>query len=189
MTNHVHLLIKALDGLDLFMKKLSTSYVYYFNHKYGRIGHLFQDRFKSEAIESDGYLITAARYILQNPQKAGICKVQDYPWSSWNDTAYMNGFTKPQILYDIAAGHYPLLDYLLTENDDTCLDIVMKTPLSEIEAKKLIQQIIWNIAPKAITDLTIEERKKIIGQMKDADIPVKLIEQYTGISRNIIYKI
>jgi putative transposase len=54
MDNHVHLIInEGEEGISRIMKRLQVSYVHYFNQKYGRSGHLFQDRFKSEAIEDD----------------------------------------------------------------------------------------------------------------------------------------
>ncbi|MBQ6508028.1 MAG: transposase, partial [Flexilinea sp.] len=182
MTNHVHLLVSAPDGPDVFMKKLSSSYVYYFNHRYGRIGHLFQDRFKSEAIESDDYLLTAARYILQNPQKAGICKASNYQWSNWKDIAFLSGFTKPQLLYDLAAGNCPLQDYLLADNDDICLDIDTNAQMPDLEAEIKIKQILGNINLKNVSK---ETRNHLLVQMKDAGITAVQIEKFIGISRHI----
>jgi putative transposase len=72
MDNHVHILInEGSDEIGRIMKRINISYAYYFNKKYDRIGHLFQDRFKSEGIESDVYLLSAVRYIHNNPVKAG----------------------------------------------------------------------------------------------------------------------
>ena len=52
MENHVHMLIRDLgDQLDTFMKKVEGSYAFYYNHKYERMGALFQERYKSEAID------------------------------------------------------------------------------------------------------------------------------------------
>ena len=83
MENHVHLLIRDPDGsCPVFMKKMGVGYVRYYNGKYERIGHLFQDRYKSEIITDDAYLLSAFRYILNNPEKAGICRAESYPWSS-----------------------------------------------------------------------------------------------------------
>lgn len=86
MGNHVHLIInEGMDSISRIMKGLQVSYAYYYNKKYLRVGHLFQDRFKSEVIEDDGYLLSAIRYIHQNPVKAGIVNHQsEYPWSSYN---------------------------------------------------------------------------------------------------------
>ena len=54
------------------MKRISSSYVYYYNHKYGRIGHLFQERFKSQPVDEWPYFVTLLRYIHQNPLKARL---------------------------------------------------------------------------------------------------------------------
>ncbi len=189
MSNHVHILALAHDNLDVFMKKLSSSYVYYFNHKYGRIGHLFQDRYKSEAIESDSYLLTAARYILQNPRKAQICQAMDYEWSSWNDVISLSGFTKPRILYDLAEGDFALQDYLSTDSTDRCLDIEVRAPLSDSDALKEIRRILGEIEPKSLSRLSLEKRNFFLSKMKDANISAKQIEDLTGISRNVYYKI
>jgi REP element-mobilizing transposase RayT len=86
MDNHVHILIND-NGNDIskIMKSINVSYVSYFNRIYHRYGHLFQDRFKSELICNDQYLLEVSRYIHNNPVKAGIAdKPGDYRWSSYN---------------------------------------------------------------------------------------------------------
>jgi len=85
MDNHVHILLgEGNETIASIMKRLNVSYVMYFNKKYKRVGHLFQDRFKSEVIETDSYLLEAIRYIHNNPVKAGIIsKAADYKWSSY----------------------------------------------------------------------------------------------------------
>lgn len=85
MGNHFHLLLKKVnEELAQIMRRISGSYVYWYNHKYDRIGNLFQDRFKSEPIETDSYFLTAIRYIHQNPVKAGIVSnIEEYKWSSY----------------------------------------------------------------------------------------------------------
>ena len=66
MENHVHLLVHGeSEQIILFMKKLGVNYAGWFNWKYERTGHLFQDRYKSEPVEDDGYLLTVFRYNLQ----------------------------------------------------------------------------------------------------------------------------
>jgi REP element-mobilizing transposase RayT len=84
MSNHLHLLIRqGTEPLSLFFRRLGAAYVYRFNHKYDRSGHLFQDRFKSEPVEDDAYFLAVLSYIFQNPVRAGICREADgYRWSS-----------------------------------------------------------------------------------------------------------
>ena len=48
MDNHLHLVIKEQnEPISQIVKKITTSYAYYFNNKYKRVGHLFQDRYRS----------------------------------------------------------------------------------------------------------------------------------------------
>ncbi|KLU59367.1 hypothetical protein CEB3_c43530 [Peptococcaceae bacterium CEB3] len=59
-------------------------YTQYFNNKYSLVGHLFQDRFRSEEIKSDGYHLYVSKYIHLNPVRAGIVASPVlYPWSSY----------------------------------------------------------------------------------------------------------
>ncbi|MCQ2110614.1 MAG: transposase [Bacteroidaceae bacterium] len=85
MSNHVHLLVKeGTKSIGEIVKSIASGYVFYYNHRYGRVGHLFQDRFRSEPCEDEEYFFTLFRYINQNPLKAGVVnKVSDYPWCSW----------------------------------------------------------------------------------------------------------
>ena len=83
MSNHVHLLVQASpEVIPGFMKSVEVSYAQYFNSTHERVGHLFQNRYKSEAITSEQYFLAAFRYILLNPQAAGICRWEEYRWSS-----------------------------------------------------------------------------------------------------------
>lgn len=85
MGNHVHLLLReGKEPLSQIFKRLGVRYVYWYNWKYKRTGHLFQDRFKSEPVEDDTYFLAVLRYIYQNPVKAGLCeKPEEYQWSSY----------------------------------------------------------------------------------------------------------
>jgi putative transposase len=84
MSNHVHLLInEGTDAISVIMQRINISYAYYFNKKYKRVGHLLQDRYRSENIEDDSYLLAAARYIHNNPVKGGMVeRALQYRWSS-----------------------------------------------------------------------------------------------------------
>jgi putative transposase len=84
MDNHVHLLIDD-NGNDIstIMKSINISYAYYFNKVYKRVGHLFQDRFISEIVADDKYLVAVSAYIHNNPVRAAIVeKPEEYKWSS-----------------------------------------------------------------------------------------------------------
>lgn len=62
MGNHVHLLLQeGKEELAVTMKRIGVSYAWYYNLKYKSTGHLFQDRYKSENIESDENLLAVIR--------------------------------------------------------------------------------------------------------------------------------
>lgn len=85
MNNHIHLLLKVQkEELSLIFKRIGVRYVCWYNWKYSRHGHLFQDRFKSEPVNDEKYLLTVLRYIHQKPLKAGLAKeIDTYQYSSY----------------------------------------------------------------------------------------------------------
>lgn len=68
MDNHAHFIIDV-NGADIsrIMHSINFKYAMVFNRKYGRRGHLFQDRFKSTIVDNDRYLVTLSAYIHNNP--------------------------------------------------------------------------------------------------------------------------
>jgi len=83
MDNHYHLLIETqTENLSAFMRIVNANYAQYFNKKYHRSGHLWQDRYSSKYITSEGYLYTLIRYIEYNPIEAGISvNIGEYPFT------------------------------------------------------------------------------------------------------------
>ena len=67
MSNHVHLLLMVnQEDIGSTIKHLAVMYAIYYNQKYSRSGHVFQDRFKSEPVNDMAYFVTLLRYIHQN---------------------------------------------------------------------------------------------------------------------------
>jgi hypothetical protein len=66
------------------MRRLLTGYAMWFNKRHGRVGHLFQNRYKSTVVDSDQYLCALVRYIHSNPLATGLVKnpsaLEDYAW-------------------------------------------------------------------------------------------------------------
>ena len=87
MDNHVHILIAGeIDDLSEVMKRINIKYAMKFNKEADRIGHVFQDRYRSEVIVNDICLLQVVRYVHNNPVKAKIVKrPEDYPWSSYRE--------------------------------------------------------------------------------------------------------
>jgi REP element-mobilizing transposase RayT len=73
MTNHYHLLLETPDAnLSKGMRQLNGVYTQYVNRAHGRVGHLFEGRFKAILVERERYLLELARYVVLNPVRAGM---------------------------------------------------------------------------------------------------------------------
>lgn len=85
MRNHYHLLLDIGDeGLSRGMCRLNSGYARHFNAWHARVNHLFGKRYWSRRLESESQVQYAARYIVQNPRRAGITRALDaYRWSSY----------------------------------------------------------------------------------------------------------
>ncbi len=85
MPNHFHLLVRSWGGdLSSFMRCLLTGYSMYFNERYDRVGHLFQNRYKSRMISKESHMRVAIRYIHLNPLRGGQVKtMRELDRHSW----------------------------------------------------------------------------------------------------------
>ena len=91
MTNHVHLLMTPTVEEDFThaMISVGSRYVRYVNRKYGRVGTLWDGRFRSSLVQSEQYLFLCQRYIELNPVRAGMVRQPaDYRWSSYRSHAF-----------------------------------------------------------------------------------------------------
>ena len=107
MPNHFHLLIEQVGDVSIssLMSKLCTSYAKYINKKYKRVGHIFQDQFKTVLMENNSQLMWASSYIHMNAVKDGIVKhPSEYKWSSYND--YASGRNLPIVNKEFLIGTF-----------------------------------------------------------------------------------
>ena len=83
MSSHFHLIVRASrESLSGGMHWLNGLYAQRFNRRYGRRGHLFENRFSAHVIESEEHWQESCRYVFDNPVKAGLCEFAgDWPWS------------------------------------------------------------------------------------------------------------
>jgi REP element-mobilizing transposase RayT len=89
MDNHYHALIEtSRPNLAEGMQRVNSSYAQHFNRFHARAGHLFGARYHSTAVQREAHLLEAARYIVLNPVRAGICTEPfSWAWSSYRATA------------------------------------------------------------------------------------------------------
>ncbi len=85
MGTHYHLLVQTPnDDISVGMQRINGAYAQGFNRRHARIGALFQSRFHSLLVQSEGHALELARYIALNPVRAGLCrKAEEWPWGSY----------------------------------------------------------------------------------------------------------
>ncbi len=190
MGNHVHLLIKEVhEPMEQIFKRIGSRYVYWYNIKYQRVGHLFQDRYRSEPVETDDYFLTVLRYIHQNPVKAGLCdKIEDWKYSSFFN--YQNNvlINSDFVLEIIDAEKFYLFN--IENNSDKCLDTENQTRirLTDEQAKR----VIYNISKcKAVIDfqrLAESEKPICIAKFYENGLSIRQISRLTGTSKGLVEK-
>lgn len=91
MSNHYHLVVETLDGnLSRGMRQLNGVYTQSFNRQHGRVGHLFQRRFKAIVVQKDSHFMEVCRYVVLNPVRAKmVAHPRQWRWSSYRATAGM----------------------------------------------------------------------------------------------------
>lgn len=198
MSNHVHLLIKTHhEDIGATIKHLAITYALYFNRKYSRTGHLFQDRFKSEPVNDMAYFATLLRYIHQNPLKAGIVQqVSDYPWSSWQEytgetpaalsLCATNAVLKRISLDDLRG----LVDTPLSD-DVTIIDID-ENPRITIGDQEVHQYLLDNYQiskPLEVQTFDKEQRNQILLSLLDLGAGLRQLSRLTGVTYGVIYKL
>lgn len=94
MGNHFHLVVDTPDAnLAAGMQYLKAQYAIWFNEQLGREGALFERRYFSELVDSEGHAFELFRYVVLNPVRANLCPhPRDWPWSSYRAAV---GFVRP----------------------------------------------------------------------------------------------
>ncbi|OQB14538.1 MAG: Transposase IS200 like protein [Firmicutes bacterium ADurb.Bin193] len=197
MSNHIHLLIKeGKEDLGLIFRRIGASYVYWYNWKYKRSGHLFQDRYKSEAVEDNEYFLTVLRYIHQNPVKAKIEKdIAKYKWSSYNEYIEKEKLCNTEFALGIFSGEKSIAverykKYMNEINEDKCMEICDgRYRLTDEEAKEIIRKVSKCTSATEFQKLDTKKRDSYLKKIKDKGISTRQLARLTGISRVIILKI
>ena len=84
MSNHVHLVLvpEERQSLAVALRRTHSRYALYLNARRDRVGHLWQNRFYSSALDEE-HLWIALRYVERNPVRANLVKrPEEYKWSS-----------------------------------------------------------------------------------------------------------
>ena len=88
MDNHAHILLytENVKNMSLFMKNINGKFAMYYNYINKRVGIVFRNRYKSQAILSERQLINCIKYIFNNPVRAKmVLSPEDYIYSNFQN--------------------------------------------------------------------------------------------------------
>lgn len=191
MDNHIHLLIEENEEIGTSIKRITVGYVQWHNNKYGRTGHLFQNRYNSEPVETETYLITVLRYIHQNPVKANIVKrATDYFWSSYNQYISVYQGENSQIDSQIIKSYFQKQEdfekFMNAEHNDECLEYKPSKKYTDAALKKIIHEE-YNAG--RFKEMLPEERNKLIKNIyQNTGTSIRQLGRVLGVGKNIIEK-
>ncbi|WP_270298282.1 REP-associated tyrosine transposase [Eggerthella sinensis] len=188
MSNHVHLLLRDDDeSLSRILQRIGVSYAYRFNQRHERTGHLFQDRFKSEPVEDDGYFATVLRYIHRNPVKAGLCQSADqYRWGSCHRLGRPDSLVDEASLYDIVPAEEiaPLL--AATEEKAEPFEAAprgRRQRMGDDEAMALLKAASGVASSGAFQRLAKEDQRRAVSELSARGSSIRQIARITGLSK------
>jgi putative transposase len=196
MDNHVHLLIHELvESLAVAFKRICSSYVFWYNQKYERCGHLFQERFKSEVVETRLSFLKVLRYIHQNPLKAGLTdNVFDSKWTSISEYTNRAHIVNTEyglqlISPDLKKAIEWYRNYMQQPNNDLCMDQIVRVRMRDCQVLECLNQLgISSISE--LQQLSIGERNEKLLLLKNLDgISIRQLARITGISKSVIQRV
>ena len=193
MSNHVHLLIRVnKEFLSKVMQSLVMRYSIYFNKKYNRVGHVFQDRYFSKKVEEPNYFLTVCKYIHRNPEKAGIEKTENYYWSSYREYMHKEKIINKKIIMYYFNNDLREFEKYMLNNDDieqmcNLSEYELITKLSDQDINEIIYKKYKLFNPSDILLLKSCEREKIIKEL--CQIKGTNISQIARVSRITSYQI
>lgn len=190
MSNHGHLLLRecATGDVSMIMQRMLTKYAGWFNRKYERSGALIGNRYKSQPVENDEYLLSVVRYIHQNPLRAGLVPaLSNYKWSSYPEYLYGSVITDTHFVLSMI--DRKVFEKYHQEGEGDLYEVSDRVGKSEEYIRRRIIQIMDGREPFEIASLPKNERNEIIRKLKvNEGFSVRQIERATGISRGVVDK-
>ncbi|GAM16246.1 hypothetical protein [Mesobacillus selenatarsenatis] len=163
-------------------------------------GHLFQDRFKSENVETEEYFLTVVRYIHQNPVKAGICSLlEDWEWSScagyYGEKYFPGGLLDRNIVLNMFGENRPsaverFKEFNERSNHDECLeDTYRRRKLTDEQARQEIKQLLGGMGIAQVKSLPGWQRDHYLMQVKTIEgITLRQAARILGVSKDLVHR-
>ena len=189
MDNHVHMVLEDPHrALSDMMKRLAGSYAQRFNRKTGHTGHVFENRFKSCAIENDAYLLQAIRYVHDNPAKAGICPADEYPWSSYHEYVESSEITDVGLVLDMLGGAEGFVAYS-DDGQPRSYRFDRRARVPDDEMADVAHLVLGSVPARDVRALGKPDRDDALRALREIGLSVRQIERLTGIGHGTISRV
>lgn len=188
MSNHIHVVVSdAKLHLSSFAKRIGTTFAMRYNNHHQHVGPVFQGRFFSVPLNSDEQLLEAIRYVHQNPQKARICAIEDYAWSSIQEYLHPSGHIDTSLVLSMFKGSAEaLVEFCKLPNSSYSVPVFGKVKLTDDDAVSLMKQ---NLTSDDMEDLNGRFRNKrdcALRKLRGLGIGISQASRLTGIGRKIV---
>ena len=192
MNDHVHFVFfDKNENMSVAMQSLNVRYSAYYNKKYERTGHVFENRFKSKTIEETGYLKNLIRYIHKNPENAGL---EPYIWTSYYEYIGKEHLIDSEIVLNLFGNDFIQSisnfkefhkDYYKYQDIDR--DFELLTKMKDEEVISIAKELLKEKNLLKIQGYNKEEKYKAINKiLKIEGISKEQISRITGINRKTI---
>ena len=189
MDNHVHLLIHDdKQNLTGYMRRVEISYARYFQETHTHIGHLFQDRFRSIEISDERQLLAAYRYILLNPEKAGLAGATEYRWNSFHDYDKTDGISSPGIIKDLIGSKDSLRSFLYSDYGTEYFAVSGKR-INDADAITILKTLSGLTDVFELNGLNPQTRNRILREALKRGISIRQLSRITGVGKGVIQKL
>ena len=176
LPTHVHLLIKeGVEDISMIMKRIGSSYVHYFNRKYGIDGTLFKGRFKSEPVDDEARINEVARFVYENPRKHGIMEPWRYRCMVHGEWCTMDG-------------EWCMMDgeWCMVKGEWLEMTEGREPKPSDVQVWKIIMEKVGARNRMEFLGLTDRKRREVLTDLRNHGASVRQLERLTGVGRGII---
>lgn len=205
MTNHAHAVVNCdLVDLSKAMSSINIQYAMRFNRDMDRVGHVFQDRYKSKAIFDEYQLLRVIRYVHKNPVSANMVRFPDeYPWSSYSE--YLRypvviSEHQKQFVLGFFQGIGEFAEFHTETDSDEYMDVAEEVERNRtLRAQKVISDYLEEKRAESasigggelvgLASLDKESAEELIGRLLEEGLTHRRIAELLGIGRNRVHRL
>lgn len=193
MPNHAHLLLKEGEiDISSFMRRVGVSFVHWYKMNHAVEGPVFRGRYMSEPLQDESQILQVARFIHQEPVKAGLVReMEEYLWSSYRLYLYQNSFIDTEAILDRLHYWGPYEEYMKLPEPAVYLEEVPpRFGKTDREVRALLLNRLSGKAIEELRYMPADMRDAILAKLRyDDKVSVTQLARVTQLGRSIIQKL